>query len=261
MSIVFVTLVGKLVERVGMDFVDLQELIIIFRQTVFKGDVSDVQFIVLLIVVNQYGFNSWTKEIYVFFDKQNGIVSVVGVDGWFCIINENQQFDGMDFEQDNEFCICRIYCKDCNYSICVIEWMDECRRELFKIREGREITGSWQSYFKRMLRYKVMIQCVRLVFGFVGIYDKDEVECIVENIVYIVERQSERDIISVNDEIMQEINILLIVLDKIWDDDLLSFCFQIFRRDIRVSLELIQVEVVKVFGFLKQKVVEQKVVV
>lgn len=261
MSIVFVMLVGKLVECVGMDFVDLQELIIIFCQMVFKGDVSDVQFIVLLIVVNQYGFNLWMKEIYVFFDKQNGIVLVVGVDGWFCIINENQQFDGMDFEQDNEFCICWIYCKDCNYLICVIEWMDECCCELFKICEGREIMGLWQLYFKWMLCYKVMIQCVCLVFGFVGIYDKDEVECIVENIVYIVECQLECDIILVNDEIMQEINILLIVLDKIWDDDLLLFCFQIFCCDICVLLELIQVEVVKVFGFLKQKVVEQKVVV
>ncbi|MGC6598113.1 recombinase RecT, partial [Escherichia coli] len=50
----------------------------------------------------------WTKEIYAFPDKQNGIVPVVGVDGWSRIINENQQFDGMDFEQDNESCTCRI---------------------------------------------------------------------------------------------------------------------------------------------------------
>lgn len=114
MSTALATLAGKLAERVGMDSVDPQELITTLRQTAFKGDASDAQFIALLIVANQYGLNPWTKEIYAFPDKQNGIVPVVGVDGWSRIINENQQFDGMDFEQDNESCTCRIYRKDRN---------------------------------------------------------------------------------------------------------------------------------------------------
>ncbi|HGA1753956.1 TPA: phage recombination protein Bet [Escherichia coli] len=95
MSTALATLAGKLAERVGMDSVDPQELITTLRQTAFKGDASDAQFIALLIVANQYGLNPWTKEIYAFPDKQNGIVPVVGVDGWSRIINENQQFDGM----------------------------------------------------------------------------------------------------------------------------------------------------------------------
>ncbi|SRV77635.1 recombination protein Bet [Shigella sonnei] len=185
----------------------------------------------MLIVANQYGLNPWTKEIYAFPDKQNGIVPVVGVDGWSRIINENQQFDGMDFEQDNESCTCRIYRKDRNHPICP----------------------------KRMLRHKAMIQCARLAFGFAGIYDKDEAERIVENTAYTAERQPERDITPVNDETMQEINTLLIALDKTWDDDLLPLCSQIFRRDIRASSELTQAEAVKALGFLKQKATEQKV--
>lgn len=197
MSTALATLAGKLAERVGMDSVDPLELITTLRQTAFKGDASDAQFIALLIVANQYGLNPWTKEIYAFPDKQNGIVPVVGVDGWSRIINENQQFDGMDFEQDNESCTCRIYRKDRNHPICVTEWMDECRREPFKTREGREITGPWQSHPKRMLRHKAMIQCARLAFGFAGIYDKDEAERIVENTAYTAERQPERDITPV----------------------------------------------------------------
>ncbi|VDY86474.1 bacteriophage recombination protein [Escherichia coli] len=82
MSTALATLAGKLAERVGMDSVDPQELITTLRQTAFKGDASDAQFIALLIVANQYGLNPWTKEIYAFPDKQNGIVPVVGVDGW-----------------------------------------------------------------------------------------------------------------------------------------------------------------------------------
>ncbi|MCV5366221.1 recombinase RecT, partial [Escherichia coli] len=78
MSTALATLAGKLAERVGMDSVDPQELITTLRQTAFKGDASDAQFIALLIVANQYGLNPWTKEIYAFPDK-GGIVRVVGV--------------------------------------------------------------------------------------------------------------------------------------------------------------------------------------
>ncbi|HAZ6610848.1 site-specific integrase [Escherichia coli] len=55
MSTALATLAGKLAERVGMDSVDPQELITTLRQTAFKGDASDAQFIALLIVANQYG--------------------------------------------------------------------------------------------------------------------------------------------------------------------------------------------------------------
>ena len=45
MSTALATLAGKLAERVGMDSVDPQELITTLRQTAFKGDASDAQFI------------------------------------------------------------------------------------------------------------------------------------------------------------------------------------------------------------------------
>ena len=124
----------------------------------------------LLIVANQYGLNPWTKEIYAFPDKNNGIVPVVGVDGWSRIINSHPQFDGMDFEQDDNSCTCVIYRKDRNHPIRVTEWMAECRRNV----------GPWQSHPKRMLRHKAMIQCSRIAFGYVGIYDQDEAERIVD---------------------------------------------------------------------------------
>ncbi len=143
---------------------------------------------------------------------------------------------------------------DRNHPICVTEWMDECRREPFKTREGREIIArAVQSHPKRMLRHKAMIQCARLAFGFAGIYDKDEAERIVENTAYTAERQPERDIIRLTMKTMREINTLLIALDKTWNDDLLPLCSQIFRRDIRASSELTQAEAVKALGFLKQK--------
>lgn len=146
------------------------DLVAVLKATAFKGQVSDAQMSALLIVANQYNLNPWTKEIYAFPDKNNGIVPVVGVDGWSRIINENPQFDGMDFQQDEESCTCVIYRKDRSHPIKVTEYMSECKRP----------AGPWQSHPKRMLRHKAMIQCARLAFGYVGIYDQDEAERIVD---------------------------------------------------------------------------------
>jgi len=124
----------------------------------------------LLIVANQYGLNPWSREIYAFPDKNNGIVPVVGVDGWSRIINTHPQFDGMDFKQDDESCTCIIYRKDRNHPISCTEYLSECKRN----------TGPWQSHPKRMLRHKALVQCARLAFGYTGIFDQDEAEHIAE---------------------------------------------------------------------------------
>lgn len=152
------------------DIPDTGDLINVLKATAFKGPVTDAQMSALLIVANQYALNPWTKEIYAFPDKNNGIVPVVGVDGWARIINGNPAFDGMEFREDAESCTCIIYRKDRAHPVAVTEYMAECRRE----------TGPWKSHPRRMLRHKATIQCARMAFGFAGIYDQDEAERIAE---------------------------------------------------------------------------------
>ena len=178
MSTALATLTTKLAARLDMgDGTGLMETL---KQTAFKGQVSDAQMTALMIVANQYGLNPWTKEIYAFPDKNNGIVPVVGVDGWSRIINSHPQFDGIDFEQDDASCTCTIHRKDRGHPIRVTEYMIECKRPV----------GPWQSHPYRMLRHKALIQCARLAFGFVGIFDQDEAERIIEAEVREVPRHS-----------------------------------------------------------------------
>lgn len=170
MSNIVIAQASRLAKNLGMDG-EGTELIATLKATAFKGQVSDAQMAALLLVANQYGLSPWTKEIYAFPDKNNGIVPVVGVDGWSRIINNHNQFDGMEFAQDEESCTCIIYRKDRNHPIKVTEYMAECKRAN---------VGPWQSHPRRMLRHKAMIQCARLAFGYGGIYDQDEAERIVE---------------------------------------------------------------------------------
>lgn len=163
MSNALVELTNKLSTTLGMGANGV-ELYNTLKATAFKGQVTDAQMTALLVVANQYSLNPWTKEIYAFPDKNNGIVPIVGVDGWARIINSHPQFDGMEFEQDDESCTCIIYRKDRSRPIRITEYMAECKRG----------AGPWQSHPKRMLRHKAMIQCTRIAFGFTGIYDEDE---------------------------------------------------------------------------------------
>ncbi len=168
MNTALTLLTNKLASTLNMG--DGAGLVETLKATAFKGQVSDAQMTALMVVANQYGLNPWTKEIYAFPDKNNGIVPVVGVDGWSRIINEHPQFDDLDFEQDEESCTCIIYRKDRNHPIKVTEWMNEYKRN----------AGPWLSHPNRMLRHKALIQGARLAFGYGGIYDQDEAERIVE---------------------------------------------------------------------------------
>jgi phage recombination protein Bet len=152
--------------------VEPNKMLATLKATAFRGEVSNEQMMALLIVANQHGLNPWTKEIYAFPDKNNGIVPVVGVDGWARIINSHPAFDGMDFveAEDGSWCDCIIHRKDRAHPVKVREYLIECKRN----------TSPWGTHPRRMLRHKTMIQCARVAFSYSGIYDPDEAERIVE---------------------------------------------------------------------------------
>lgn len=191
MSNIVISQAKKLAESFGIEG-EAGEIVDVLKATAFKGDVSHAQLAALLVVASQYGLNPWTKEIYAFPDKKNGIIPVVGVDGWSRIINENPQFDGIEFRSADtmvrmpgaksdapEWIEVSIFRKDRSRPTVVREYLDETYREPFKGQYG-DVIGPWQTHPKRFLRHKATIQGARLAFGFGGIYDPDEAERIAE---------------------------------------------------------------------------------
>ncbi|MFM2288820.1 MAG: phage recombination protein Bet [Pseudomonadota bacterium] len=170
-----VSILQKIAARYNVDPAKMLDTL---KATAFKGNVTDEQMVALLVVADQYQLNPFTKEIYAFPDTRNGIVPVVGVDGWSRIINSDQNFDGMEFVDGPldgsglpEWIECVMYRKDRSHPIKVREYFAEV---------ARPGVGPWKSHPRRMLRHKAMIQCARLAFGFVGIFDEDEAGRIVE---------------------------------------------------------------------------------
>lgn len=185
MSNALTTLTKKIAARFDMG--DGTGVTDILKATAFKvrdGQVSDNQMAALLVIANQYGLNPFTKEIYAYPDKSNGIVPVVGVDGWGRIINEHPQLDGIEFRYSDEviqhkgktahtWIECVITRKDRKAPIVIREYFDEVVRNL-------NFATPWDTHPKRMHRHKALIQCSRVAFGFAGIYDQDEAERILE---------------------------------------------------------------------------------
>jgi phage recombination protein Bet len=190
-------LTNRLADRLGVE--TGSELVTTLKQTCFnsKETVTDAQMQALLIVANEYGLNPFTREIYAFPDKKNGIVPVVGVDGWTRIINSHPQANGFEFRYSEnmvslpgaeskgfEWIECMMYRKDREQPIVVREYIDEVYRAPFKgsgSSGSYEVKGPWQTHPKRFHRHKALIQAARVAFGFSGIYDQDEVERIIES--------------------------------------------------------------------------------
>lgn len=142
------------------------------RATCMPGqNVSNEQFAAFLLVAKQHNLNPVTKEIFAF-PSRGGIVPIVSVDGWLKMINENPDFDGMEFrdtldDKGNLVSVtCRMFRKSRSHPTEVTEYMAECRRA----------TDVWKNWPARMLRHKATIQAARYAFGFAGIYEPDEAE-------------------------------------------------------------------------------------
>ena len=163
MSTIAIAQASKLAKTLGMEG-EGSDLIQTLKATAFKGEVTDAQMAALMVVANQYGLNPFTRELFAFPDKQNGIVPVVGVDGWSRIINSHPQFDGIEFRHADEsvtmpgakpapeWIECNIYRKDRSRPVVVREYLDEVYRAPFKGKYG-DVTGPWQTHTKRFLRH------------------------------------------------------------------------------------------------------------
>ena len=130
------------------------------KDTAFKG-ATDSQMMALCVVANEYGLNPFTKEIYAFPDsKGGGIIPIIGVDGWYRIVNDNPAFDGCEFDVSMtngkpESITCRIFRKDRARPVEVTEYLEECKRN----------TPPWNNQPVRMLRHRAFVQCARIAFG------------------------------------------------------------------------------------------------
>lgn len=135
----------------------------------------------LLLAAERLGLNPLGRDMYLLregdgFDAP--ALVVLGVDGWSRILNGHKKFAGMQFSESEElvdgvpkWIECTLHRWDRRVPTTVREYFDEVRGS----------STPWLTHPRRLLRHKALVQCARLAFGLVGVYDHDEAHRIVAN--------------------------------------------------------------------------------
>ena len=142
-------------------------------------------------VAAKYDLNPLVKEMAAFVSGGKLQVTVM-IDGWYKMVNRQDNFDGVEFDDkfdDNGKPIsitCKMYLTNRSRPVTVTEYLAECR----KTGNGADVWNKWPS---RMLRHKAYIQAARMAFGISEIVDPDEADRIKESEPHQAQ-QAERDI-------------------------------------------------------------------
>lgn len=186
-------LVARFAERYGFRE---DELLNTLAQTAFRQQNGSVptreQMLSLLAVADSYGLNPFIRQVWALSDRKGGVLPVISVDGWVCIMNSYQESDGIEFgypdeliqfDEDMKPCHpwieCTVHRKDREHAIRVREYLDELYRPAV-IKNGKKFPGPWQTCPKRMLRHKSQIQAIRISYGLSGLFEPDEAERLLE---------------------------------------------------------------------------------
>ena len=131
---------------------------------------TDAEIAVVTGVCSKYGLNPLVKECAAF--VSGGKLSVVVmVDGWYKMVNRQESFDGVEFDDhlndkgEVTAITCKMYIKNRSRPVCITEYLNECF-------DGK--SSVWKRWPARMLRHKSYIQAARIAFGISEIIDDDE---------------------------------------------------------------------------------------
>ena len=149
---------------------DILKNMIVSAKQQHGAQATNAELAVVAGVCSTYKLNPLVREAHAFIS--GGKLSVtIGIDGWIKIMNRQENFDGVEFEDKFDdtgkmiSVTTKIYTKNRSHPTCVTEYMDECYQEK---------SPAWQKFKKRMLRNKSLGQCVRVAFGISEVIDDDE---------------------------------------------------------------------------------------
>jgi len=112
--------------------------------------------------IRKYRLDPLSDEIMLFKNPEGQYQSLITIDGWMRLINQDPQFAGMTFKESSELELgiplwmeCSIYRHDRILPITVKEYSSEIKTEHLL----------WKTMPRRMLRHRSIQQCARLAFG------------------------------------------------------------------------------------------------
>jgi len=112
--------------------------------------------------IRKYRLDPLSDEIMLFKNPEGQYQTLITIDGWMRLINQDPQYAGMTFKESSELELgiplwmeCSIYRHDRILPITVKEYSAEIKTE----------HPLWKTMPRRMLRHRSIQQCARLAFG------------------------------------------------------------------------------------------------
>lgn len=158
-------------ERLATKFGTTKErLYNVVRSTCKMEKATTEQFEAFLMVAEKYDLNPIMKQMWAYPERSGGIATMVGLDGWITIVNNNPQFDGYEttvqFDDKNMpfSATCTMWRKDRTRPTVKTIYMNEWRKPASTV---------WQSMPIHFIEMRAYIQCARMCFNISGILDGD----------------------------------------------------------------------------------------
>ena len=127
---------------------DILKNMIVSAKQQHGAQATNAELAVVAGVCSTYKLNPLVREAHAFIS--GGKLSVtIGIDGWIKIMNRQENFDGVEFEDKFDdtgkmiSVTTKIYTKNRSHPTCVTEYMDECYQEK---------SPAWQKFKKRVER-------------------------------------------------------------------------------------------------------------
>lgn len=167
------TALAKLAENTGASEEDITAVIsgmIISSKGQHGAVATNAEMAVFTGVCSKYSLNPLVKECAAFVSGGK-LQVIVMIDGWYKMVNRQENFDGVEFEDkfgDDGKIIsitCKMHIKNRSHPTCVTEYLAECMDKKSSV---------WTRWPARMLRHKAYIQAARIAFGISEVIDDDE---------------------------------------------------------------------------------------
>ena len=141
-------------------------------KTIFPSEkeATPEQVAAFLMVCDRTGLDPFQREIYAFPARGGGIVPVIGADGYYRALNNDEEVTGIgvtyDYDDSKSLvsCTARLYKGNDVPYVEITEFLSENKRN----------TPNWNQMPHRMLRHRALMQATRIACGLHGVYTHEE---------------------------------------------------------------------------------------
>jgi hypothetical protein len=163
---------------------------------------TEAQLVAYLSVCKRYGLDPFVKQLWPFPQKSGGFVPVASYDGWLYILNQQDQYDGDEYEEvfDDKgnliAGVIRIFRKDRTRPITKKCFLSEWKRN----------TEPWNNQPHHMLELRTRSQGARLAFNISGIIDEDEAQYMEAHNITAESQEISRESLKKTDVLREKIS-------------------------------------------------------